>query len=214
MLVRIGESGFRSCGNRSRVAPGFLEDRSMRGRCPGIGQAALVVSLSLGIAALPVSPDLGLPAAEARGGGGGGGGPGGGQGGGQGEHGGRGGGNDFGQGVAAAARGDAPGRGEGRGSGEGGGRGDRGALAAQLGALNAAHASPVARANAAPGSRVGLIAAYERAMLDALALPPGPERNAAIEAARNAELAAAANRPLTPEVVAAVDALLGLPPAP
>lgn len=187
----------------------------MRGRLPGIGQAALVVSLALGIAALPVSPDRGLPAAEARGGGGGGGG---GQGGGQGDHGGRGGGNELGQGVAAAARGDAPGRGEGRGDpggrGEGGGRGDRGALAAQLGALNAAHASPVARANAAPGSRVGMIAAYERAMLDALALPPGPERNAAIAAARNAELAAAANRPLTPEVVAAVDALLGLPPTP
>ncbi len=169
----------------------------------------LAVVAALGLAALPLSPDRGLLLAEARGGGGGGGqggGPGGGHGAGQGA--GHGHGNAFGQGVAAAARGGAEdGHAAGRGSG-------RGALAAQLGALNAAHASPVARANAAPESRVGMIAAYERAMIQALALPPGPERHAAILAARNTELAAAANRPLTAEVVAAVDALLGLPPTP
>jgi hypothetical protein len=184
----------------------------MRGRLPGVGRAALVLSLSLGIAALPVAPDLGIATAEARGGGGGGpgaGGPGNGHGG---EQGGRGGGNDFGQGVAAAARGDNPGRGEGRG-------GDRGALAAQLGALNAAHASPTARANAAPDSRVGMIATYERAMLAALALPAtNPQqiaaRNDAIAEAL-AVLDAAANRgPVTAEVVAEVNALLGLPATP
>ena len=57
-----------------------------------------------------------------------------------------------------------------------------------------------------------MIAAYERAMIEALALPPGPGTTAAIAAARDTELAAAANRPVTAEVVAAVDALLGLSP--
>lgn len=193
----------------------------MRARLAGIGRGALVLSLALGVAALPMSPDRGVSTAEARGGGGGGGGgPGGGAGGpgngNGGEHGGRGGGNDFGQGVAAAARGDNAGRGEGRGGGEGG---DRGALAAQLGALNAAHASPTARANAAPNSRVGMIATYERAMLAALALPgTNPQqiaaRNEAIADAL-ASLEAAANRgPVTAEVVAEVNALLGLPATP
>lgn len=170
----------------------------------------IAVVAALGLAALPLSPDRGLLLAEARGGGGGGGGgqgggPGGGQGAGQGQ------GNAFGQGVAAAARGERGGAEDGHAGGRGGGRG---AIASQLGALNAAHASPVARANAAPGSRVGMIAAYERAMIEALALPPGPARDAAILAARETELAAAANRPVTAEVVAAVDALLGLPPTP
>lgn len=174
----------------------------------------LAVVAALGLAVVPLSPDRGLLLAEARGGGGGGGGgqgggPGGGHGAGQGA--GHGHGNAFGQGVAAAARGERGGAEDGHAGGRGSGRG---ALAAQLGALNAAHASPVARANAAPESRVGMIAAYERAMIQALALPPGPERDAAILAARNTELAAAANRPVTAEVVAAVDALLGLPPTP
>jgi hypothetical protein len=95
---------------------------------------------------------------------------------------------------------------------------DYGALASALGALNAAHASPTARANAAPESQVGLIAAYEQAMLAALALPAEtPEqvaaRDAAIAAARAGQLDAAANKPLSPEVVARVDSLLGLPPS-
>lgn len=203
----------------------------MRARLSGIGHTALVLSLSLGVTVLPVAPDLGVSRAEARGGGGGGEGGGGGSGGGGGagggsgngqggEQGGRGGGNDFGQGVAAAARGDNPSRGEGRGGAEAGARGgDRGALASQLGALNAAHASLTARANAAPNSRVGMIATYERAMLAALTLPAvTPQeitaRNEAIAAAL-ATLDAAANRsPVTTEVVAAVNALLGLPATP
>jgi hypothetical protein len=82
--------------------------------------------------------------------------------------------------------------------------------------LNAAHASPVARANAAPNSQVGLIASYEQAMLAALAMPAvTPDEIAAkeqaIASARSQELAAAANKALSPEVVAQVDALLGLP---
>jgi len=43
---------------------------------------------------------------------------------------------------------------------------DRGAIASKLGALNAAHASANARLHASPNSRVGLIATYERAVLD------------------------------------------------
>jgi hypothetical protein len=50
-------------------------------------------------------------------------------------------------------------------------------------------------------------------MIAALELPAGPARDAAIAAARDNELAAAANMPLSPDVVAAVDALLGLTPA-
>jgi hypothetical protein len=90
-----------------------------------------------------------------------------------------------------------------------------GQLASALGALNAAHASPAALAHAAPGSKVGQIATYDRAMLTALAMPditPAQiaARNAAIAAARG-QLAAASNKSLTPPVVARVDDLLGLP---
>ena len=93
-----------------------------------------------------------------------------------------------------------------------------GAVASALGALNAAHASPTALAHTAPTSRVGQIAAYDRAMLAALAMPTATPaeiaaRNAAIAAARQNQLAAAANKGLTPAVVSRVDALLGLPPS-
>jgi hypothetical protein len=75
----------------------------------------------------------------------------------------------------------------------------------------------VARANAAPHSQVGRIAAYEQAMLAALAMPTSTRaeiaaRNAAIAAARSQQLKDAANKPLSPAVVAQVDSLLGLPP--
>lgn len=98
-----------------------------------------------------------------------------------------------------------------------GGLASHGAMANALGALNAAHTSPTALAHAAPTSRVGLIAAYDRAMLAALAMPTATPReiaarNAAIAAARQDQLGASANKGLTPGVVAHVDALLGLPP--
>jgi hypothetical protein len=88
-------------------------------------------------------------------------------------------------------------------------------MASALGALNAVHASSTALAHAAPGSKVGQIAAYDNAMLAALAMPGDTPaqvaaRNAAIAAAR-AQLAAATNKTLTPDVVAAVDNRLGLP---
>lgn len=57
-----------------------------------------------------------------------------------------------------------------------------------------------------------MIATYEAAMMIALAMPLGPERTSAIEAARANDLAAAANKPLSSAVVARVDELLGLPP--
>jgi hypothetical protein len=90
--------------------------------------------------------------------------------------------------------------------------------ASLLGALNAAHASPTARAHAAPESRVGRIAAYESAMRAALSLPAFTVeqiavRDAAIASARSTQLTAAANRSVTPDVVARVDRLLGLPPS-
>lgn len=67
-------------------------------------------------------------------------------------------------------------------------------------------------------SRVGMIAAYDHAMVAALAMPTATPaqiatRNAAIAAARQNQLAAAANKGLTPAVVSRVDALLGLPPS-
>lgn len=79
--------------------------------------------------------------------------------------------------------------------------------------MNAAHASPTARANAASNSRVGQIAAYERAMLNALSIQDPTARRAAVASARQ-RLSAAANKPVTPDVVARVDSLLGLPPTP
>jgi len=81
--------------------------------------------------------------------------------------------------------------------------------------LNAAHASPTALSHAAPGSRVGQIAAYDKAMVAALAMPAATSvqtaaRNAAIAAART-QLASASNKTLTPAVVARIDHMLDLP---
>jgi hypothetical protein len=95
------------------------------------------------------------------------------------------------------------------------GKASQGAIASAAAALNAAHASPQALANAAPGSRVGQISAYDRAMIAALAMPgTSPAqiaaRTASIAAAR-AQLATASTKSLTPAVVARVDSLLGLP---
>ena len=120
---------------------------------------------------------------------------------------------------------------------------NHGAVASALGRLNAAHASPTARAHAAPHSAVGMIAAYEQAEYasrdaagkadaaeqayqEALDDPDVSEEEraglaeaaelAAQEAREAAEvaaeaLAAAANKEVTDEVVAAVNDLLGIP---
>ena len=73
-----------------------------------------------------------------------------------------------------------------------------GLSASSLGRLNAAHASPNARANAAPHSAVGLLGQY----VDAVEADD-------LEAAA-AALAAAANKDIDLAVVGAVDDLLGL----
>ena len=91
-----------------------------------------------------------------------------------------------------------------------------GAIASALGALNAAHASPSAMANAAPNSQVGKMAAYDRAMIAAINMPSQTPaqiaaRTQAIANARSTQLAAASNKALSSAVVARVDELLGLP---
>ena len=74
----------------------------------------------------------------------------------------------------------------------------------------------MAQTHAATTSLVGQIASYDHdAMLAALSMPTATPaeiaaRSAAIGSAR-AQLAATSNKSLTPEVVARVDLLLGLP---
>ncbi len=182
----------------------------------------MAVTLSLALVAAPISLATPLTldgkAAFARGGGGGGGGGGGsGGGGGNGVGNGNAVGNATGNGSGHSAavattngtdsgRGAAPASGAGRSAAPA----SNGRLASALGALNAAHASAQARSVAAPNSRVGMIAAYDKAMVQALAMPLST-RDAAIVSARR-QLAAASNKVLTAPVVARVDSLLGLPP--
>jgi len=75
-----------------------------------------------------------------------------------------------------------------------------------LGKLNAAHASPTARAHAAPNSAVGNVAAYSRALNQAQAIPDPAARQAAIA---KAIAGLNSNKPVTPGVVDQVDARLG-----
>lgn len=91
-----------------------------------------------------------------------------------------------------------------------------GQLTSALGALNAGHANAAALANAAPQSEVGKIATYDKAMLAALSLPTATPaevtyRDQQIAYARDTYLVDAANKPLSPAVVAKVDNMLGLP---
>ena len=74
----------------------------------------------------------------------------------------------------------------------------------ELGGLNADHASPTARANAASGSRVGEIGTYETQMKSALAISDPTQRNAAITKARQT-LAQTTNKPLTSGAIAQLD---------
>jgi hypothetical protein len=83
-------------------------------------------------------------------------------------------------------------------------------MASQLGSLNAAHASPVARANAAPNSRVGQIAAYEQATLAAREAETEEDMMAFEQAAAEALAAASNKNNSDADVVAAVDGLLGI----
>ena len=84
---------------------------------------------------------------------------------------------------------------------------NHGAIASSLGRLNAAHASPTARANASPNSVVGIIAAYEAEVKAA----EDAEAVAAAAAAAVDTLAEAANKGYPDDaVVAAVNNLLGI----
>ncbi len=90
-------------------------------------------------------------------------------------------------------------------------------ISAALRALNAAHASPEALAHASPRSIVGKLAEYDRAMQLALAMPQNTPaeiaaRNQAIANAR-LMLADQTDRTITPQIIARVDSLLGLPPS-
>ena len=82
-------------------------------------------------------------------------------------------------------------------------------IAAKLGNLNAAHASPTARAHASANSMVGRIAAYERTMKEAQAIDD-PAQHAAKVAEARTMLEATANKPVTDDVVGRVNGLLGL----
>lgn len=77
-----------------------------------------------------------------------------------------------------------------------------GKAASSLGALNAAHASPSALANAAPNSRVGQVAAFARAM-------EAKDVDAAAQA-----LANASNKSISQSTVESVNAILGLHSSP
>jgi type II secretory pathway component HofQ len=81
------------------------------------------------------------------------------------------------------------------------------ASASELGSLNAAHASPTALANASPNSRVGKIAAYKEAALDAMANDPTvADAQADLDAAK---AAAVADSVVTADEQAQIDALEG-----
>jgi len=104
----------------------------------------------------------------------------------------------------------------------------QGSISSKLGRLNAAHASATARANAAPHSAVGRIAAYEVAVyerqnaqmqLEALqeVTTATPEEIAAAQAVVDEAaqfemetLSAAANKNIDEEVVQAINELLGI----
>jgi hypothetical protein len=94
------------------------------------------------------------------------------------------------------------------------------ATAALLGNLNAAHASPTARAHA--DSMVGKVAAYRDVILAALASATNPPTTAtgapaaapltqeALMQTATVQLSAFANKPVTPEMVTAFHNLLGI----
>jgi hypothetical protein len=141
----------------------------------------------------------------------------------------------FGPGKALAGNGNGNGGGNGNGhaggNGNGGGNGNaggnangnaannshpenHGAVASSLGALNAAHASSTALANAAPNSEVGRIHAYQVALdnylTDLQNHPLDTDLLDADIAAVGDALGAAANKTVTPSTVDRLNDLLGI----
>lgn len=98
--------------------------------------------------------------------------------------------------------------------GRGGRSATQAATSADLGKLNAAHASLTGRTSAATNSAVGQIRSYEEAKISALAMPQTTAVDRAVRAeaiARaNAMLENVANKPVTPSVVTQVDSILGI----
>ena len=96
----------------------------------------------------------------------------------------------------------------------------KGSTSGKLGCLNAAHASPTARANAAPHSADGRIATYEEAVNETLAAEQAfnedPTCQALLEDYQQAyldqeeALTAAANKEIDEDVAQAVDEMLGI----
>ena len=95
--------------------------------------------------------------------------------------------------------------------------------ASSLGALNGAHASPNARTHAAPNSRVGRIATYAKVVQAENALAINPNDAAAkaylssvgllgvpAHTAEQMALKRAANKPISDQIMDAVNKLLGL----
>jgi hypothetical protein len=136
---------------------------------------------------------------------------------------------DFGMAKAWAKNGNGNGGGKGNANGNGHGNGnanghdktasakssagddgsfdddDDTASGSELGALNAAHASPTAFANASPNSRVGKIAAYKEAAIEAIANDPAvADAQADLDAAKAAALA---DNVVTAEEQAEIDSL-------
>jgi hypothetical protein len=89
------------------------------------------------------------------------------------------------------------------GNARGGAEHGRGAIASQLGSLNAAHASLTALSHAAPTSMVGTIAAYRDAVEDGTITSVAQAQT---------ELSKISNKSVNSEVVSAVNDLLGVGP--
>jgi hypothetical protein len=146
----------------------------------------------------PVTSDIGMAKAWAKNGNGGG--KGNGNGGGHGNGNGQGNANANGHDKTASAKSSADDDGSVDDSDD-----DDIATASELGSLNAAHASPTALANASPNSRVGKIAAYKEAALDAIANDPTvADAQADLDAATAAALA---DNMVTSDEQAEIDAL-------
>jgi hypothetical protein len=162
---------------------------------PGLLLSAGLVALALVAAPLAIdhaTSDFGMAKAWAKNGNGNGGGHGNGNGNGHGN------GNANGHDKTASAKSDV-------GDDDSFDDGDDTASASELGALNAAHASPTALANASPNSRVGKIAAYKEAAIEAIANDPAvADAQADLDAAKAAALA---DSVVTADEQAEIDAL-------
>jgi hypothetical protein len=139
-----------------------------------------IVAAAFSAAPIEVFKDFSLDQSTALAKGGGGGGNGGGN---------NGGGNGGGKGASSS---DAAGAGK-SAAAAGHNKSETAKSASALGSLNASHASATARAHASPNSQVGKLAAYEAALAEG-----------DLEAAA-AALGSAANKEITPEVVAEVN---------